>query len=468
MRLTSTRSLTLRLTLYFAIASSAALLIVGLAVGLLVERHFEEQDLEELAGKMHMIRANVAALDREQALGEFAEFVTHSLAGHAGVFVILRDHQGKTIYDSLNQTIPVDWISLAEKNPTHHQFTPYEWVVNNLPLRAIVTELNTSIPGQSGVYALVAMDISLHHRFMQSFSRTLWLFVLAAAVCTGLLGWVVARQGLSPLRTMREKAEAVTAAKLDHRLPVDSVPKELAELAQTLNEMLGRLEEAFRRISDFSSDIAHELRTPISALITQTQVTLSRTRTAEEYRSVLEASAEEYERLAKMIADMLFLAKSENGLAVPGLAKVDIRHEVSDLFEFYEVLASDRGIRLGCEGEGHVRGDRLMLRRALGNLLSNAIYHTPDEAAVQVAIESTGGSVTITVTNQGDTIPAEHLDRLFDRFYRADPSRQRHGEGSGLGLAITKSIVIAHGGEIGVRSKDGNTAFWMSLPASPA
>ena len=256
----------------------------------------------------------------------------------------------------------------------------------------------------------------------------------------------------------------VTAQQLSHRLPVDSVPFELAELAQSLNDMLARLEEAFIRLSDFSSDIAHELRTPVSNLMTQTQVALSRARSADEYRNILESNAEEFERMARMISDMLLLAKAENGLVVPNRETLDLATEVRALFDFYDALADEKGLQLRLEGRAEVSADRLMLRRALGNLLSNAVRHASANTLLRVLVGDDADTVSIAIENSGEAIAPENLGRVFDRFYRVDPSRQRSSEGTGLGLAITRSIVLAHGGTIIAKSAGAVTTFTIRLP----
>jgi two-component system heavy metal sensor histidine kinase CusS len=214
--------------------------------------------------------------------------------------------------------------------------------------------------------------------------------------------------------------------------------------------------------------LAHELRTPVSNLLTQTQVTLSKARTEDEYRDILASNVEEFERLSRMIADMLFLAKSENDLIIPNRESVDLALEVEGLLEYYGVLAEEKQITLGCTGSGIVWGDRLMIRRAISNLLSNAVRHTPDGGRVTVRMDDSDQRMAkLVVENTGDTIPAEHMGRLFDRFYRVDTSRQYLGEGAGLGLAITRSIARAHDGEILGRSDHGITAFELILPFGP-
>jgi two-component system heavy metal sensor histidine kinase CusS len=299
---------------------------------------------------------------------------------------------------------------------------------------------------------------------MTSFRRTLWLVVAAAAALSGVFGWVAVRRGLAPLRQIRQSAASITANRLDQRLSAD-FPAELAEVARTLNDMLARLEESFRRLSDFSSDLAHELRTPVSNLLTQTEVTLSKVRTEREYRDVLASNVEELERLSRTISDILFLAKSDNRLLVPQREQVDLRVEAQRVLEFYEAIADEKDVRMTCSGAGAVSGDRLMLRRAISNLVSNAVRHAPNSGQVAVRVrENPPASITLSVENTGDTVPVESLPRLFDRFYRADASRRHFGEGAGLGLAITRSIARAHGGDVSVRSADGVTTFDLLIP----
>jgi two-component system heavy metal sensor histidine kinase CusS len=263
---------------------------------------------------------------------------------------------------------------------------------------------------------------------------------------------------------MRRQAQGVTAQQLSQRLPVSAIPRELAELAQSLNEMLARLEEAFQRLTDFSSDIAHELRTPVSNLLTQTQVTLSRERSAVDYRQILESNAEEFERMARMISDMLLLAKSDNGLALLQRQELSLADEARALFDYFDAVAEEKNVSLRLLGDGTVSADRLMLRRALGNLLSNALRHAEVASTVTVRVQALEDGVQISVANQGEAIAPEHLTRVFDRFFRVDPARQRSSEGTGLGLAIAQSVVHAHGGTISAASVNGVTTFTISLP----
>ncbi len=198
--------------------------------------------------------------------------------------------------------------------------------------------------------------------------------------------------------------------------------------------------------------------------MTQTQVVLSKARTADDYRTILESNVEEFERMARMISDMLLLAKAENGLVVPHRETLKLADELVALFDYYDAVAEEKGLQLTRQGDAEVQADRLMLRRALGNLLSNAVRHSAPRTTIRVMVSAAPDEVSIAIENQGDTIAQEHLERLFDRFFRVDPSRQRASEGTGLGLAITKSIVVAHGGTISVKSAGGTTTFTVRLP----
>ena len=461
MRLIGNASITRRLTLLFVLASSTVLLALGFVIASSVEKHFEEQDMEVLTGKMELTRHTLAQLNSIDDLGHITHMMDNSLVGHHGLEVLVLNPQGQVMFATPNAGFAIDVVVASAAQGPH---VPALWSQGGLSYRGIAAEVPTGLRDESNVIVAVATDIAHHQAFMRLFRQTLWLFVAGAAVLSGLLGWVAARRGLAPLRAMREQTQAVTAQQLSHRLSVNSVPVELAELAQSLNEMLARLEEAFLRLTDFSSDIAHELRTPVSNMMTQTQVALSRARNADEYRSILESNAEEFEHMGRMISDMLLLAKADNGLVVPHRETLQLAAEVQALFEYYEAVAEDKGIQLILQGDASVVADRLMLRRALGNLLSNAVRHATPHTTVQVRVGANTDKVVIEMQNTGDTIAQEHLERLFDRFFRVDPSRQRSSEGTGLGLAITKSIVAAHGGDIHATSGDAVTTFTIQLP----
>jgi len=458
-------SITLRLTLLFAVASSMILVCVGSFVGWAMDRHFEDLDAAELDGKLELIGHAIGATRDAAALATLPRRLDDALVGHHALSVTVTLGDGAPLLATGHARFPPAVLAQPLNGGRITRAMLRTWGDPDGGYRGVVVLVPSALPGGPPFRVALAVNIADHQAFSHSIRRTIWLAIGFGIVLTGLLAWLMAHRGLAPLRDIAQLAREMSAEHLNARLPIESVPVELNDLAHAFNDMLSRLEDSFRRLSDFSSDIAHELRTPISNLMTQTQVALSKARTADEYREILYSSLEEYQRLAAMIADMLFLAKADNGLIIPSREPVDLAAEIRDLFAFYEALAEDQGVRLAAQGTGTVSGDRLMLRRALSNLLSNAIRHTPRGGTVSVRIAPDGaGMMSVTVENPGEAIPEEHLSRIFDRFYRIDPSRQRSGEGAGLGLAITRSIALAHGGQARVRS-GATTCFELLLPA---
>ncbi len=465
-------TLTARLTLLFATGSSVVLLALGWLIGASIEHHFEDLDRETLQAKLVLVHHAVAQVNSDAGLLELPSQLGVATAGHHDLLMQITGPNRQLVLAAPNGEFSGDWFA---KKPAPSvdkgSQTMLQWSQGGHSYRGLVAFIPTGIPNAAPLEVAVAVDIAHHQIFMNTLLHTLWVFVGGAALAMGLLGWFSASRGLAPLKDIGARAATVNAHTLDQRLPTDAVPAELADLANTLNEMLARLEEAFRRLSDFSSDIAHELRTPVSNLMTQTQVSLSQAREASSYREILESNAEEFERLARMIADMLFLAKADNAMAsnqpLTQSEYVDLAQEVHDLFDFYEALAEERGVSLQLQGQAHTRGDRLMLRRALSNLLSNALRYTATGGAVKVTLAQNDDKTELRIQNPGDTIATEHLAHLFERFYRADPARNSaSGEGTGLGLAITQAIVLAHKGSIEVTSAEAMTCFTLRLPSS--
>ncbi|MCW2270026.1 heavy metal sensor histidine kinase [Pseudomonas sp. JUb96] len=306
-----------------------------------------------------------------------------------------------------------------------------------------------------------ADDNSLLQAYLRS---TLWTLPLLLLLI-GFVAWKLVQRGLTPLRRFRRIAEQVSAQQLTLRLPETGLPQELSDLAGSMNVMLDRIDGGVQRLSQFSDDLAHELRTPISNLMGKAQVTLARERPVEQYKEVLETSIEELTRLNRIITDMLFLAQVSQPQAQVPLKPVSLADEVTRVSELFEFSAEQKHIVLRQQGWGTVMADRLMVQRALSNLLSNAIRHSPSGHAVDIGIERCGDAVCLWVENQGPGIAQEHLPHLFERFYRAGSGRSRLEGGTGLGLAIVKSIMQVHRGEVEVRSEvNGKTRFSLVFP----
>jgi two-component system heavy metal sensor histidine kinase CusS len=275
----------------------------------------------------------------------------------------------------------------------------------------------------------------------------------------------VARRGLRPLMQMTGAVTRITPTHLNERVRPDRWPRELQPLAKAFDHMLTRLEESFTRLSQFSGDLAHELRTPLGNILGSAQVALTRERTSAEYREVLETTAAECERLSRIVDNLLFLARADAAREQIERTPFDARAAAEKIVAFYRAAAEDRHISIECSGEGKICGDTLLLSRALSNLIENALRFTADGGRISVTVATRNGSTDVSVQDNGLGIEPEHLPRVFDRFYRADASRS--SQGAGLGLALVRSIVDLHRGSVRIESEPARgTTVVLTFPAA--
>jgi two-component system, OmpR family, heavy metal sensor histidine kinase CusS len=487
------KSLTWQISLLFALIS---FLVIG-AMGFSIDRMLAGELLEAndvlLLGNMSLLRNRLARLGPAEAVLTTPRFVDEAGMGYRKLAVAVLDEDRRILQASSEFNIPIS--ALPEKaipieaipdrvdnalerelrarfGGLSRQWTApdgrwYQVLVARLPLAGAKGE------PQSVLIAL-SYDRSLPRELLARYRKGLLETLVASVLVAAALGIWAVRMVLKRARRIAATAGRISAHALNERLSLDDTPEEFLESTLAFNHMLDRLQDSFRRLSEFSSDLAHDLRTPINNLLGEAQVALSRPRDAAEYRAVLESAVEEYERLSRMIENMLFLARADNAQARVAPQWIDLRNALSKILSYYELLAEERGVRFALEvrsdngGRARAWADELMLNRAVGNLLSNALRHGPRDCTVSVrAIARAGGSADIEVANPGAGIAREHLPRIFDRFYRPCSSREGSSAGSGLGLAIVKSIAELHGGRVGVRSDpDSETAFTLSLPAA--
>jgi two-component system heavy metal sensor histidine kinase CusS len=311
-----------------------------------------------------------------------------------------------------------------------------------------------------------ALDVMQDDRMTEAYRRRLLLTLLVGAAGCSLFGAWAAHHGLKPLRTIAASTGRITAQRLQQHLDAGEVPRELRELVHALNAMLDRLDHAFERLSRFSADLAHELRTPITNLMGEAEVVLAKERPAEEYRQVLESSMEEFRRLSRLISRMLFLARAEDPSAIIQPVPILADHLLAEVLVFFEAVADEQAVTLTGEASGTLLGDADMLRQALANLISNALEATPKGGTVTVKIQEHQGTVDIEVSDTGCGIPPDELPRLLDRFYRTQEAFTRKSPGTGLGLAIVQSIARLHGGEVQLRSQLGaGTTAHLHFPS---
>ena len=451
-------SLTSRLTIFFiALASSV---ILGLALLFMVEadRHFVDLDSAALDDKKHLIEGILASSrSHEEARSRLNEALSH----HHSLYALVKGPQGEKLYQTNGYSGPTTQASFITNDDGHGL---QSWRSGGREFHEMSFTAGM-VQGMAGPLQIsLAVDTQHHQEFMRELRRSIAIYAVLAILLSGFLAWFAAHQGMSPLRAMKRRAAAVTGQQLQERMPEDAVPIEMADLARELNEMLGRLQNDFKQLADFAADLAHELRTPISNLLTQTQVTLSTQRDLKTYQDTLASNAEELQRLARVVSDMLFLAKTERGVDLPHKESFSAAQGARELVEFYEAVADEKRILMSVEGDGRIYGDRLMFRRALSNLLSNALRHAPVGGVVGVRIESSSRGIEVTVKNTGKEIPLDVQQRVFERFYRADASGNIPG--TGLGLSLVKEIAELHKGRATLQSTfgEGTTAsLWIPL-----
>lgn len=428
-----------------------------------LERHFAEMDEEELG---------VIASSVIRALGEVnddgdVQALRRAVRGHHGVYYYVADAAGETLYAP--EAGPDLARFAANDPPADHASAPDMtiWQESGMHYRGAVVQVGGDASLSERYTIAVAMDIGGHLAFIESFKRIQWWTICVVMCIAILMAWIAVRWGHMPIHRANEKIRAITSSKLHMRLDPKEVPVELEETVASFNGMLGRIEDGYAQLANVSADIAHELRTPVTNLTTQTEVAVGQSRSADEYREILYSNLEEFGRLNRMINDMLFLAQTDNALDSLRLEAVDLTETIQGLFEYFDAWVEEQGVLLQLRGQvAAVRADREMLRRAISNLLSNAIRYTQRGKVVTVRLHQDMRTTTISVENPGQKIQPEELPHLFNRFYRADPSRQRKNEGAGLGLAIVKTIVETHGGTVHAESDDTITRFVIVLPRS--
>jgi two-component system heavy metal sensor histidine kinase CusS len=462
------RSITYRLSAYFALSSLVLIAAMGIYLDTSLHNRLDEEHSAFLADDVDLIRTALSRLDDGAALAGNRQWPEALTLVASRLHVTILDADRKVLAAASPLNIPLSALPAAAGLGQRAEGSVVWKSADGRYYRLVAAWSGVGRAGSRKALIVLSLDISLEHRLLAGYRNTLLLTLLAGALCAATLGYVITRRGLAPIGRVAKAANEITSTRLDRQLDLADAPVELRELAAAFNAMLDRLRDSFSRLSQFSSDIAHELRTPINNLMGEAQVALSRSRTADEYRNTLESNVEEYERLSRMIENMLFLARADDPQTRILPAPLDARAEVEKLAEFYQVVADEAGVRIRCSGAAIVYADAILFRRAISNLLSNALRHrTQGEIALAVNAEPNGWT-TVAVTNQGPGIPPQHLARIFDRLYRVESSRQRSTDGAGLGLAIVKSIMDLHRGTIDVASApNGLTVFTLRFPPAP-
>ncbi|MEJ5865710.1 heavy metal sensor histidine kinase [Pseudomonas farsensis] len=352
--------------------------------------------------------------------------------------------------------------ALAESGPGMRDLrlperaSPYKVLVSDLP----------ALGERPPLRFLIAIDTETFAQAQHSLLVAIVGFATLGVLLASLLSYWVARIGLKPLLALSDEAQTLAPPRLDGRLQTKHLPPELARFADAFNTALERVSQAYSQLEAFNADVAHELRSPLTNLIGQTQVALTRGRSAEHYFEVLQSNLEELERLRSIINDMLFLASADQGSKATALSCASLAEEVATTLDYLDYILEDAQVQVSVSGDAQALIEKAQLRRALINLLHNAVQHTAAHGHIAVHIDSHEGQVSIAVSNPGPAIAEEHLPLLFERFYRVDAARANSGGNNhGLGLAIVKAIALMHGGSVFVRSEAGANTFGLNLPS---
>jgi len=330
------------------------------------------------------------------------------------------------------------------------------------------------LPGQlfSGPGGVLQLGVNTHgeKELVGQIRLTLAAFILCGILFAFCCTFFIVRLALKPLNDISLTARNITRNRLDTRIDSSSLPIELVSLVDSFNSMLERLEDSFSRLSHYSANLAHELRTPINNLMIESDITLAKERTPQEYQRVIASSLEEYGRLSWIVDRLLFLARSDLEALELDRRRLDLRSEIDDIFDYYFDSACESGVTLELFGNAVLCADQTLFRRAISNLISNAIAYTPIGGAIVVTLEQGDDlSVSVTVSDTGRGIDEGHLPSVFDRFYRGAGSKEGNPSGAGLGLAIVKAIMQMHGGSVAVESAPGKgTRLTLLFPGGAA
>jgi two-component system, OmpR family, heavy metal sensor histidine kinase CusS len=458
-------SLSARLALIFSLISILSLSLVGVILfDALSDQVYVQDDLGIVLATRHLRRL-AAELDTAEGIREHQERLVSLVLGDPALAMRIEAADATVLIDY--DPPHIQMIPLPATEATQRVVTGQiqRWTAGGtIPVRGVASM--ATLRDGSSVKISVARSMSDRASLLESYRNVIWATVTSTAVVAVLLCYLLVRRALAPLRAISASAQAITAERLDSRVDVKGTPLELDDLTQALNAMLRRLQLGFDRLWHFTADLAHDLRTPIANMRGASEVALTRTRSPTEYQALLASNIEECDRVSRMIENVLFLARAESPQFLLHRSEFDAGEELRRIAEYFEGISAEKAVQVQVSGQARLFAERELFRRAVSNLLANALRYTPSGQTITLTAAQTDRGVSIQVGNPGEGIAPADLAKVFDRFYRGDKARSNSGTSTGLGLAIVKTIVEIHGGTAVARSEVGGiTTFELLFPA---
>ena len=448
-------SIEIRLTLLLGAIAFVVSCVAGYTLFWALKREVQRQEMSEVAGKLELIDHLVDMLNGPREIAQLRGPLDNILVGHTNLRVWILGRDRKVFYGgAAPQVMP--------RGDGHEVFLKTQ---DGWDMRGLRLGVDGPVFGDADL--IVAVNTRPGIQFLYAFATALILICALWVGATVVLSAWAVRRSLAPIRRLSAQAARIQPGNLALRLPEHGIDKELREFTHTFNTTLDRVQTAYQQIEGFNADVAHELRTPLATLINGTEVTLSSARSADELKELLESNLEELQGLKTLVNDMLFLARADGGEFVQDLQVVQLSEVAAHVADYYEAALAEAGLSVQIHGSGTMLANARLLRRALSNLLSNAIQASPRGQAIDIHCRVQNGVGEFRVRNSGAPIDPQALPRIFDRFFRADSARSSRAEGHGLGLAIVDAIARMHGGAAFATSGSGGTEVGFSM-AQPA
>jgi len=426
--------------------------------------HLNQSNYKQIQEKISSVRTMVQAPNSWELLNIEIKSQTYDTGSHK-VFIRVTERDGRIINESsgMHELLPLPVFPRSNVRPLIQK---YRIPSGNLFLLSSALFLDNDSVSNGQIQ--IAIDISEDERLAKKLMMTLVIFSLLGLLFAVFSAFYIIRIGLKPLNEISEKVKNLTETNLDMRLDVELFPEEMKSLGTSFNIMFGRMENSFKKLTQYSENLAHELRTPLNNLILEAGVTLSKQRTSEEYQKVINSSLEEYDRLSLLIDRLLFLVRADNNQHKLEMKKINVFNEFENIVEFYSEALLDRGVTVTIVGAATLEADRVLFNRAISNLFSNALNYTECGGSITLAVCKNDSTVEVSVSDTGSGIDPEMLPKIFDRYFWIESTRKKDVKGTGLGLDIVKSIMKMHGGVVEILSEPGKgTSVKLTFPTPP-